>query len=1227
MLKKVRLTITALFWSTVIFAQSGAIKVTMFNKVTKEPIPFANVVVELKGTQVIGGQTDLSGECILKPLDPAEYTVKAVYEGFDDYIKTGILVSPDQIAYVKLDMSPTQTQLKEVHVEAQRVDLVSPQTIVGQTIDQQTYQNLAVKDINSVAALSGGTYTPDVGGAISIRGARTDATQYVVDGVIVTADQLVGMIPQSLVDQETTVIGGIPAKYGDATGGIIEINTLPPSPKFFGSVEGITSEFLDPYGFNQVDFSLGGPLITKKDTANKSKKILVDFILGGEFQYKLDQTPNYIGGYTVNSTTLDNLQQNPFVLSPTAGFLRASEFVTANDINQSPVLPNNSGYTIGLNGKIGIHFNDNISLTLGGNFTYNPGYGFVPQFEMFDPQNNPLQIQTNYRAYATFKQSFKSDKNSIIQNAYYTLEAEYGNTNQVIENATYKDSVWKYGFVGYYNQDYGKTYQLENGRHGLAYYQTGLSDSLYTFNSKGSDNPILANYTSQLYNLLGQNNINSYVPILQDGGILNGYNPANVYSLYYNAGTPYGSYTKQNSSQFLFLANFSCDIKDHNIQLGFEYEQNTTSFYSLSAQSLYYLANQSVNNQIAQLDTTGANAAILARAGQYNYYNYNWAYNPAIQTQFDASMRNKLGLSANSQVYLQPNNYSPGFFNTNWFSASQLLNGGGEAQLVNYYGYYYLGNKLNSSTSLNDFFNQRDANGNLYYPIAPYNPIYIAGYIQDHFDYKSMKFDVGVRVDDFDANQPVLKDPYLLFPAKTVSEVQANPIPGSQIPSNMGSNYVVYVNNADNPTSIVGYRNGHNWYDANGNPITDPTVLAAATQTGTIQPYLENPSQTTLSSNAFTQFTPQINVMPRIAFSFPISDVAGFFAHYDILTQRPPGIGYNIFLPTQYLYMAATTGGQQTLQNPNLYPQQTTEYELGFDQILNEAKSSVLKISAFYRDNRSNVDVYDYLGAYPDTYQAFANIDFGTTKGLQIEYEMRRTNNIQMTFNYTLTYADGTGSGPTSGVNLAGSGQPNLEVPQPLNNDQRHTFNIDIDYHYGSGIGDNTYNGPVWTTKSGKNVNILANAGGNLSLSAGSGTPYTAQGNAAPDNEMGVVEHTQLIGSINGAYLPWQYRVDLRIDKAFPITINPSKGEDATHSFLKVYLAVTNLLNTENILNVYHFTNSPFTDGWLTSAQGQQVVAQSTNPQSYTDLYNIALKQPSYFAMPRQLNLGVEFDF
>jgi hypothetical protein len=46
----------------------------------------------------------------------------------------------------------------------------------------------------------------------------------------------------------------------------------------------------------------------------------------------------------------------------------------------------------------------------------------------------------------------------------------------------------------------------------------------------------------------------------------------------------------------------------------------------------------------------------------------------------------------------------------------------------------------------------------------------MAGYIQDKFAFRDLIFNIGVRVDRFDANQKVLKDPYLLFNAYTAGD-------------------------------------------------------------------------------------------------------------------------------------------------------------------------------------------------------------------------------------------------------------------------------------------------------------------------------------------------------------------------------------------------------------------------------------------------------------------------
>ena len=130
----------------------------------------------------------------------------------------------------------------------------------------------------------------------------------------------------------------------------------------------------------------------------------------------------------------------------------------------------------------------------------------------------------------------------------------------------------------------------------------------------------------------------------------------------------------------------------------------------------------------------------------------------------------------------------------------------------------------------------------------------------------------------------------------------------------------------------MGYREGNQWYSSDGVAVND---LESITPSGYVvpQPYLVQGVSTDddVSSNAFEDYKPQINIMPRIAFSFPISDEALFFAHYDVLTKRPTT--GNRLNPIHYFYLQ--TGNINRVNNPSLLPEKTIDYEIGFQQVLN----------------------------------------------------------------------------------------------------------------------------------------------------------------------------------------------------------------------------------------------------------------------------------------------------
>ena len=227
---------------------------------------------------------------------------------------------------------------------------------------------------------------------------------------------------------------------------------------------------------------------------------------------------------------------------------------------------------------------------------------------------------------------------------------------------------------------------------------------------------------------------------------------------------------------------------------------------------------------------------------------------------------------------------------------------------------------------------------------------------------------------------------------------------------------------------------------------------------------------------------------------------------------------------------------------------------------------------------------------------------------------MRRTGNVSLNANYSLSFADGSGSSATSGFNLINTGQPNLRVLQPLNFDQRHTLSTSVDYRF---FDKAQYNGPVIAGK-----RILANAGARFTVSARSGRPYTRQSNVLQEAAFGINDRPILKGSINGSRLPWVFRIDAKFDKNFRVERKEGKYLD-----FNVYLQIQNLLDARNVLNVYAFTGNPDDDGYLTSAVAQEAIVNKTDPQAFIDLYSIKVNNPNNYSIPRRMNLGLTLNF
>ena len=428
-------------------------------------------------------------------------------------------------------------------------------------------------------------------------------------------------------------------------------------------------------------------------------------------------------------------------------------------------------------------------------------------------------------------------------------------------------------------------------------------------------------------------------------------------------------------------------------------------------------------------------------------------------------------------------------------------------------------------------------------------------------------------------------------------------IKNTSVPKGIGDGAAVYVDNRNDPKKIVGYRNGSTWYDASGNEVNDPTIIY--TSTG-ITPYLIDPNDKvggTTFLHSFTDYVPQVSVMPRISFSFPISDEALFFAHYDVLTRRP--VGYGRLDPIDYLFIYKNAGAY--LNNPDLKPSKTIDYELGFQQKLTSTSS--LKLSSFYREMRDMAQVINVMGAYPVDYKTWGNIDFGTVKGFTATYDLRRTNNVSFRTSYTLQFANGTGSNSTTAAGLIAAGLPNLRATMPYDYDVRHAIVSTVDYRFPSG---KDYKGPRLFGK-----DIFAKAGANVVINTNSGTPYSKRD----------VVSNGLIGSVNGSHKPWRTTINMRIDKDFDLNFGKNENENKQHAYLNVYFDVSNVLNTKNIIDVYETTGNPDDNGYLTAAINQNEIASQNSPEAYRNYYRMIINNPASYSLPRRIRFGIMLNF
>ncbi len=189
------------------------------------PAEFVSVTAN-QGGNSWSAISDERGWFTIKPLPAGEYEVRLVAFNVD-MTKTGVLVAPDNITRLgDLRLRDAQ-ELPDVLVIASKWEkpmIDHDNTGVTQVSHKQFTNNPnKVDPVKLITSFAPGVVKAPNGDGLYFRGARAENMCYFVDGVKLGA-RLSG-VPNEAINSFSVYTGGVPAKYGDVTGGIVAIET------------------------------------------------------------------------------------------------------------------------------------------------------------------------------------------------------------------------------------------------------------------------------------------------------------------------------------------------------------------------------------------------------------------------------------------------------------------------------------------------------------------------------------------------------------------------------------------------------------------------------------------------------------------------------------------------------------------------------------------------------------------------------------------------------------------------------------------------------------------------------------------------------------------------------------------------------------------------------------------------------------------------------------------
>jgi hypothetical protein len=219
--------IAALFSASAASAQeTGTIKGYLTDENGKN-MPYVGVALLDENKIIEGTSTDDNGAFSFKSISPGTYDLKFSFLGYKEKTVKSVEVSAGQITSIYRSLKPEATEIGEVVVTTDKWEkpVFNSDFSTISRLDRKQIEDSPVPKNDAVAlavSISSSIIPTADGKDVYMRGSRRGTTAYYIDGNKIVGD---ADVPGQAISGMEVLAGGVPAEYGDCTGGLVIITT------------------------------------------------------------------------------------------------------------------------------------------------------------------------------------------------------------------------------------------------------------------------------------------------------------------------------------------------------------------------------------------------------------------------------------------------------------------------------------------------------------------------------------------------------------------------------------------------------------------------------------------------------------------------------------------------------------------------------------------------------------------------------------------------------------------------------------------------------------------------------------------------------------------------------------------------------------------------------------------------------------------------------------------